>query len=450
MSTSSVTGLSLRRPSAPAGVTQPIGAGPTGLPRLLGAFAGGMTSSRLDVHRASYAEPPPPGREPLHELIDVIELSGLQGRGGGGFPLATKLRAVAAGKGPRVVVVNGSEGEPASNKDKTLLTFAPHLVIDGAQWAAAAVGAADIYICVDRTAAGALTNVRKALEERRGATGATLHLVTVPSRYVAGEESALVHLLNGGEAKPTRTPPRPFQSGVRRAPTLVSNVETLCHAAQVQCFGPQWFRQLGLADEPGTALITLSGRVDTPAVYEVPLGVRLSAMLAQAGGSQDGLAGVLVGGYYGTWLDATQAESARLSNRSLRPLGASLGCGAVVVLPADACGVRETARVLTWMAGETAGQCGPCVHGLAAIAGAVNDLAAGRADVDTLARLQRWAGQVEGRGACRFPDGAVRWLRSALSVFASDVVQHVQFGPCEGAQRPAVLHVPESSGIPWR
>jgi NADH:ubiquinone oxidoreductase subunit F (NADH-binding) len=102
------------------------------------------------------------------------------------------------------------------------------------------------------------------------------------------------------------------------------------------------------------------------------------------------------------------------------------------------------------MAGETAGQCGPCVHGLAAIAGAVSELAAGRPDVDTLARLQRWAGQVEGRGACRFPDGAVRLLRSAMSAFASDVAQHLQFGPCEGAQRPAVLHVPESSGVPWR
>jgi NADH:ubiquinone oxidoreductase subunit F (NADH-binding) len=420
------------------------------LPRLLCALTGGATSPHLDAHRATYAAPPPPGREPLHELIDVIEHSGLQGRGGGGFPLATKLRAVAAGKGPRVVVVNGSEGEPASNKDKTLLTFAPHLVIDGAQWAAAAVGATDIYICVDRRASGALTNIRKALEQRRGEGGATLHLVTVPARYVAGEESALVHLLNGGDARPTRTPPRPFQSGVRRAPTLVSNVETLCHAAQVECFGPQWFRQFGLADEPGTALITLSGSVEVPAVYEVPIGVRLSSMLAQAGGTQRGLAGVLVGGYYGTWLDAAQAGSACLSNRSLRPLGASLGCGAVVVLPAGACGLRETARVLTWMAGETAGQCGPCVHGLAAIAGAVSELAAGRPDVDTLARLQRWAGQVEGRGACRFPDGAVRLLRSAMSAFASDVAQHLQFGPCEGAQRPAVLHVPESSGVPWR
>jgi NADH:ubiquinone oxidoreductase subunit F (NADH-binding) len=164
-----------------------------------------------------------------------------------------------------------------------------------------------------------------------------------------------------------------------------------------------------------------------------------------------GVGGVLVGGYYGTWLDPAQADDAHLSNLDLRPLGASIGCGAVVVLPATACGVRETARVLTWMAGETAGQCGPCVNGLAAIAGAATDLADGRADLDTLRNLQRWAGQVEGRGACRFPDGAVRLLRSALSAFAADVRHHVQFGPCGGALASPVLPIPQSEGVvSWR
>jgi NADH:ubiquinone oxidoreductase subunit F (NADH-binding) len=258
-------------------------------------------------------------------------------------------------------------------------------------------------------------------------------------------------------ALPTRTPPRVFERGVGGRPTLVDNVETLAHLAQVLRFGPEWFRRLGTVEEPGSALVTLSGAVARPGVYEVPIGARLADVVGAAGGAPAGVAAVLVGGYFGTWLDAATAGQARLSAAGLRPLGASLGCGAVVVLPEGACGLAETARVLRWLAGQSAGQCGPCVHGLAAVAAATAELHAGRGGAAGLERLRRWAGQVEGRGACRMPDGAVRFLRSALEMFAGDLASHLRHGGCRAAG-PPVLPIPAADrgttpapgGAPWR
>ncbi len=303
-----------------------------------------------------------------------------------------------------------------------------------------------MVVCVDGGAPAALGAVERALLERRAEPAATVRLAALPSRYVAGEETALVHWLEGGPATPTGS--RPFQRGVGGRPTLVDNVETLAHLAQVLRFGSEWFRQLGTAEQPGSALVTLSGAVGAPGVYEAAVGAALSELVGVAG-APDGVAAVLVGGYFGSWLGAATAARARLDNQSLRPLGAAMGCGAVVVLPDGACGVAETARVLGWLAGEPAGQCGPCVFGLAAVARAAAELRDGRARPDTVERLRRWAGQVEGRGACRLPDGAVRLLRSALDVFADDVQWHLHRGPCAGAGRPSVLPAPRG-GQPWR
>jgi NADH:ubiquinone oxidoreductase subunit F (NADH-binding) len=429
-----------------------------GVPRLLAGVVAGAPGAAtagaavagvagpvdLARHRLVHPAPPPPrpdGR-PWEDFVAAVERSGLRGRGGAGFPTGRKLRAVGAGRRGAVVVVNGAEGEPASAKDKLLLSLLPHLVLDGALLAAAAVGADEVLVCVDQRAGAARAAVARAVEQRRRAEpGLPLRLVAVPSRYVAGEETALVHLLDGGVALPTRTPPRVFERGVGGRPALVDNVETLAHLAQVLRFGPEWFRRLGTAEEPGSALVTLSGAVARPGVYEVPIGARLADVVGAAGGALAGGAAVLVGGYFGAWLDAATAGQARLSAASLRPLGASLGCGAVVVLPEGACGLAETARVLRWLAGQSAGQCGPCVHGLAAVAAATAELHAGRGGAAGLERLRRWAGQAEGRGACRMPDGAVRFLRSALEVFAGDLARHLRHGGCPAAG-PPVLPIP--------
>jgi NADH:ubiquinone oxidoreductase subunit F (NADH-binding) len=381
---------------------------------------------------------PPAHRGPA--LIDAVAASGLRGRGGAAFPTATKLRAVAARRGRCALVVNGAESEPMSAKDRALLELAPHLVLDGALLAAEAVGAREVTIALKRSSWGAHEAVIRALGERRD--GRRVRVQSVADAYLAGEESALLQGLNGGPAKPTVVPPRPFERGLARRPTLVANVETLAHVALIARHGAEWFRGLGPAEQPGSALVTLAGAVDRPGVYEVALGTPVVDVIG-GGGGEGGWRAVLLGGYYGSWLSARAGASATLDNGSLRAHGAAVGAGVVVALPRTACPVAEVARVVHWMADENAGQCGPCVHGLAAIAGAVGSLAAGTADRDVLARLERWSGQVEGRGACHHPNGVVRFLRSALGVFAEEFDDHRRHGPCGACSSPPVLAVPD-------
>jgi NADH:ubiquinone oxidoreductase subunit F (NADH-binding) len=375
-----------------------------------------------------------PGAGPA--LLDEIERSGLQGRGGAAFPTARKIRAVGAGR-RTAVVANGLEREPLSMKDRTLLVNAPHLVLDGASIAAAVVGAPEVIVGVDRSAPGVIAAVEAAIRERAAASAdrVTFRVEAAPGRYVSGEESALIHWLNGGDARPTSVPPRPFERGVHGRPTLVNNVETLAHLALIARFGARWFASLGTPDSPGTALITVSGQVARPGVFEVPLGIPLSEALeaADATRAAGAVQAVLIGGYFGTWVPGDALPSLRLSPGSLRAAGASFGCGALFALGPGSCGLAETARVTRWLAGQSAGQCGPCVNGLPAIATAVEGLVAGDRDHACAARLHRWTRMVEGRGACRHPDGVVHFVRSALQVFAGEIEAHRQLGPCRAA-----------------
>ncbi len=402
------------------------------LPRLLAGMHAGRPVS-LREHLARYG--------PLGDvagLIDAVEASGLRGRGGGAFPTGAKLRAVAAERGRPVVVVNGAEGEPVSGKDKVLLRHLPHLVIDGAIAAAAAIGARDVIVTVSvgaRTEAKALAEAIAARKEP-----VAIELVRVPAGSVAGEETAIVQFPNGGPAKPTVKPPWPYQRGVGGAPTLVQNAETLAHLAQIARFGAGWFREAGTADEPGSVLLTISGAVRKPGVHEVEVGTPFVEVIERAGGATEGLRAFLVGGYFGTWLSADEAASLRVSDTELRRVGAGLGAGAIVALPASACGVTETSRVARYLARESAGQCGPCVHGLAAVSGALDRLARLERK-DDRRQLAAWLEQVRGRGACRHPDGAARFVESGLRVFADEVEHHLRHRSCSRSGVP-VLPVP--------
>jgi NADH:ubiquinone oxidoreductase subunit F (NADH-binding) len=404
-----------------------------GLPRLLAGLARDRRTLGVDAHLALHGALPS-----ASGLIELVTASGLRGRGGGGFPTGRKLAAVASGRGRPVVVANGAEGEPVSVKDRMLLRRTPHLVLDGAVLAAAALGAREAFVAVDAEAREELGIVSHALEERRARRldrKLKLELVAVPPGFVSGEETALVNFLNGGPAKPTFTPPRPFQRGVRGAPTLVQNVETLAHLALIARLGPDWFRALGTREEPGSALFTVSGAVARPGVYEAAHGTPLRTLVAQAGGLRGAPGAFLLGGYFGSWIDPFAAQGLSLLDSELSEVGASLGAGAVVVLPEAACGLEQAARVARYLADESAGQCGPCVHGVSALAGALEGLAGGLGN--TRGDALRWLEQVRGRGACRHPDGAARFVESSLEVFADEVRLHLH-GRC-GGRRGAFL-----------
>ncbi len=366
-------------------------------------------------------------------FVRAVQESGLAGRGGAGFPAGRKLAATAGRQASPVLVVNAMEGEPASSKDRVLLTCAPHLVLDGAELAASALGAARIIVCVPTKHDDVAASVASALRERVGTNLApvVVDIVRPPGRYVAGEESALVDWINGGPGVPAFRPDKSVGLRVRSGPALVHNTETLASMALVARHGP---------DAATTSLVTVSGGVERPGVYEISVGMSLSQIVDQAGPS-DMVAAVLLGGYGGTWIGAHRFD-VPLAPRPLGEFGPSPGAGVVVVLPASSCPIAEVARIAAYMADQSAGQCGPCVFGLAAIAGDTGLLADAQGDTSVIERLARRLATVRGRGACGHPDGVVRMVASGLDVFADDVALHASGRPCSGHGRPSVLTFP--------
>jgi NADH:ubiquinone oxidoreductase subunit F (NADH-binding) len=330
-----------------------------------------------------------------------------------------------------VVVANGAEGEPASRKDRLLLSRLPHLVLDGAELAAAGVQARRLICYVSEELTGPL---RAAVREREE-TGVARHRIEVaaaPPAYLAGEESTVVsHLAGHVPARPTFTELQPlYRHGLSGHPTLVHNVETLAHVALVARFGPEWFRRIGTGHSPGSTLLSVSGAVTTPGVIEVALGAQLGAVLSVCRGPSEPLQGVLLGGYGGTFVSGSGLLDLHLDEERLRPLGASLGAGVLVAVPASRCPLALTAVLVRYLERERAGQCGPCVHGLSELAAATEHVAFSRPRRRDVGRIVALCQLVEGRGACHHPDGAARLVRSALSVFAADVERHVAAGPC--------------------
>jgi NADH:ubiquinone oxidoreductase subunit F (NADH-binding) len=341
-------------------------------------------------------------------LMDAIERAGLLGRGGAAFPVATKWRAVAErSRGDAVILVNGAEGEPQSKKDRLLMTVRPHLILDGAFLAARVLRAQRIVLYIGERHDQARSAMWRALAQRTEPERSIVTFAAALARYVAGAESAAVHLLNEGVATPTNLPPYPFERGVAAAPTLVQNVETLAHIAQV-----------ARGDFSNTTLITLAGAVARAGVLEVQLGTTIGDAIAWAGGLRDAPQAVLVGGYFGSWVEPETAWRLPLDQRS------RLGCGVVGVLSRNRCAVCDVAAIMRYLAAESSAQCGPCFFGLRALADACTRIAERGTDDSDLQRLHRWADEVRGRGACRHPDGAVMFLSSALQVFATDFAQH--------------------------
>jgi len=425
------------------------------LPRLLPGTAATLT---LDEHLARYGPLP---LRPAGDLIAEVRAAGLTGRGGAAFPAGIKLAAVAAaaataapGSGPRrrtadaaVIVANGVESEPGSGKDAVLLARSPHLVLDGIAVAALATGASQAWLCLPADKPRLAGQLREAIAARAwaGASPVPVQVEAVPGGYLASQETALVSWLSGGSQQPSFVPPRPADQGVRGRPTLVQNTETLAHLALIARYGAAWFRTVGVPPEAGSALVTVSGAVPHPGVLEAPLGTPLGAVLAQAGlrpaGGQRGPArrpqAVLAGGYLGGWLAWPDAADVPVSAAGLRQAGAALGPGTLAVLPAAACGLAQTARILAWLAGQRAGQCGPCTHGLPALAEAFAQIAFARPHPDTIGWAGRLTQLLPGRGACHLPDGGAGLAASALRVFAKDLSWHAGHGPCPPAAQAA-------------
>ena len=390
-------------------------------PALLADLGSGPS---LAAHRRLFGELP--GLD-LATLTDVVKGVGLRGRGGAAFPFAIKLSTAAEGKRRPVVVVNLSEGEPASGKDSALAQTRPHLILDGAVATAVALRARDVYVVLPGDRPLAAQRMTRAMAERSDPV--RLHRATADARFVAGQASAVVQLLSGRPNLPATTWVPDAVSGLDGRPTLLSNAETWAHIGLLVHRGAAAYRRNGTATEPGTALLTITAPGMVPQVHEVAYGTRLRDVIPSPlhGGP------ALVGGFHGSWATWPTLANAKVSVGGFRSLGLALGAGIVHLPGAQTCPLEFTSRVVDYLADQSAKRCGPCLNGLPALAEAVRGLLVGvegRARIESLARL------VERRGACAHPDGTVRLVRSLFTMLPGEVAAHA-VGECEARPRRA-------------
>jgi hypothetical protein len=338
------------------------------------------------------------------------------------------------------MVVNLMEGEPASQKDSVLAAFAPHLILDGAQVLAALVGADRIIVCIADDNDPVAQLMERAIHERRGLDERAVEIERPRGRYVASEETALGHYLDEGLSLPRFRASRPAPTMARSRVLLVDNAETCANVGLIAHHGGSWWANGDANHAPETTLVTISGAVETPGVFEVALGMNVAAIV-QLANPRGAIAGLLLGGYGGTWVSAA-ALGAPYSVAGLAPFRGNLGAGIIVVLGDDVCPLAETARIARWMSNESAGQCGPCLFGLPQMAGQLEALAAGRHSANADRSLLDLADIIEGRGACAHPDGVIRMVRTALSVFAYDIALHQRSGTCGRVSAKTQLSLP--------
>ncbi|WP_063064178.1 NADH-ubiquinone oxidoreductase-F iron-sulfur binding region domain-containing protein [Nocardia violaceofusca] len=339
-------------------------------------------------------------------LPEMLAAAGLRGRGGANFPTAAKLELAARHRAE--LIVNACDGEWDSAKDAWVVAHHLPEVLDGAR-----------RITAQRVRVAAHRGSRTlAVLEAAG-----VDTLAVPRRYVSSEESALVRLAHGGPARPVMrfepiTGGGRDPRGRRLAPTLVLNVETVWRIQQIAEYGPGWFRSYGTADEPGPRLVTVADGVRAPGVHAAEAGLPVSEILDRAGGLTASPQALWVNGLSGGFLPA-EARHTLWSRSTLAPFGLGPGVGTFRVLAAGSDPWQVVLSALTYAAGESAGQCGPCMFGLPALRDDLSDLLERRASAATAERLLRRLTRVPGRGACRFPDGVARFLASALDVFGT-------------------------------
>lgn len=369
---------------------------------LLAGVTPGVRQSLVD-HRRHWPQTP---RLQQSQLAAIAEGVGLRGHGGAGFPTAIKVRSMVGRAGP--VVVNGSEGEQASAKDSVLLTHVPHLVLDGAEAAANALGSGKVIVRLTVGRTETIRAVRAAIGERPR-SGPRIVISLGPDEFVAGEATAIVRALSGGPALPDDLgkPPRMRQPLRSPRPVLLSNVETFARLAAA------------VAEVPAdTVLLTVSGAVRTPGVMEVSATSTVAEAVDCAGGMVGRPQALVTGGWHGSWLPMdTRTLFARVSREGLAAVDGRLGAGVIMVLPGGVCPVDVASAVARELAAASAGQCGPCVRGLPALAAAISG-AAPAAHVESL------VGDVSGRGLCAHPTATAAALQSAVRLLGAELDRH--------------------------
>ncbi|HEX2049805.1 MAG TPA: NADH-quinone oxidoreductase subunit NuoF [Actinomycetota bacterium] len=384
------------------------------------------------------------------EVTQLVKDSGLRGRGGAGFPTGVKWSFVPKDVTPRYVVVNHDEGEPGTFKDRELAEGDPHRLIEGIAICSYAVGANTAFVYArGEFALGARRldrAIRDAYEEGllgRGLFGTDFDLDVVLHRgagaYICGEESALLDSLEGFRGQPRLKPPFPAVKGLYGRPTVINNTETLMTLPSIVEHGVDWFRQWGTEKSPGTKVFSVSGHVERPGNYEVPLGMPLGELLELAGGMKDGkaLKAVIPGGASAPLVTDT---GIRMDFESLKEAGSMLGSGAVVFMDETTCMVRNALVTTEFFAHESCGKCTPCREGTWWGVRVLERIEHGEGRMEDLDLLLDICDGIDGRSFCPLGDAASWALRSNVKLFRDEFAAHVEHGACpfEGEHRTLV------------
>lgn len=398
--------------TVPIGYTSELVVAPG--PRLL---TGVVDGPALATHRCIWPASAPISAD---ELIALTGRARLLGRGGAGFPFHRKLSTAYSAGRRRTIVVNAAEGEPGSAKDSALLVTTPHLVLDGAEIVARALECPTVIVVTPRERPAVVKALQTAVAER-SEEPVRFEILQTAGSFVSGQARAVIELAEGRANLPVTSWAPEAITGIKGRPTLLSNAETFAQVAVLLALGVNEYTRAGLPDEPGTVLLTVAGDGPGGVVLEVPYGVELHRVLEYCGYGMDGP--VLIGGYHGTWLPAQEVARRRVSRVDLALAGATLGAGVILPLDPTSCPVDITAQIVEYLAGHSAGQCGPCKNGLPALAQALGALARS-SDRTTSTRVKELSALVTGRGACAHPDGTVRLVRSLFRAFPDEIAAH--------------------------
>jgi NADH-quinone oxidoreductase subunit F len=378
------------------------------------------------------------------EVIKIVSEAGLRGRGGAGFPTGKKWAFTReCSEQPHYLVLNGGEDEPGSKKDRMLMEFLPHLVIEGVILSAYAIGAAEAYLYINANYAEATKSITDALTEAKNAGywgqnvlrsefNLDIKLVPAPHNYVAGEDTAAIEVIEGKKAWPRQKPPFPVTVGLFGKPTAVNNVETLANVAPIILHDADWYRKFGTPDSRGTMIFSLNDDVNRPGIYELPFGTPLRYLIEECGGGIKGgkkIKAIMPAAPSSAFLPLDKIDTP-LDHNSMRDAGSGLGCGVVRLIGEGTCIVEEVLKISEFFAVESCGQCPACRMETNTLTALLKKVQQGQGGAPILEQFSKVLAFNKGKGFCNLIAMPGPPIESALKLFPADFEAHLATGKC--------------------
>ncbi len=368
------------------------------------------------------------------EIVDIVKASGLRGRGGAGFPTGLKWSFMPKDDQQKYAVCNSDESEPGTCHDRDILRYNPHAVIEGMAIGGFAMGATIGYNYIrGEFMDEPVPRFEAALKEayaagllghniRGSGIDFDLHMFVGAGAYICGEETALLESLEGKPGRPRFKPPFPANFGLYGKPTTINNTQSFASVPQIIRNGAGWFADLGVEGSSGTMIFSVSGHVNNPGNFELPLGTPFIELLDRVGGVLDGrkLKAVIPGGCSVPVMPAEAIMGINMDYTSVQEAGSSLGTGSMIVMDETTCMVRALRTISRFYYAESCGQCTPCREGTGWLWRVLDRIVAGQGEMQDIARLEAVANKIEGHTICAFGDAAAWPVQSFLRHFGHE------------------------------